>query len=144
MSKAETGKGGVILNFSGLYGVEPFFPSPTLAASYHGIIGLSRSLGYESNFKTTGIRVVTLCPGITNTNFIKDAEKRAFDARSGNHLHNLLNKVKRQKADACAVSAIHVLKYGSSGSVWVVNGSKLYSLNIPSWKKYRVLESQLL
>ncbi|KYB28353.1 Fat body protein 2-like Protein [Tribolium castaneum] len=144
MSKDCSGSGGVILNFSGLHGVKPLFPAPTLSASFHGIIGLSRSFGHETNFKTTGVRVVTLCPGITNTNFIKDAEKRALNEKMANQLQILLCKVKRQNADACGQSAVHVLKYGTSGSVWVVDGSKLYSLNIPDWKKYRILESQLL
>ncbi|XP_044271943.1 15-hydroxyprostaglandin dehydrogenase [NAD(+)]-like [Tribolium madens] len=144
MSKDGTGSGGVILNFSGLHGVKPLFPAPTLSATHHGIVGLSRSFGHETNFKTTGVRVVTLCPGITNTNFIKDAEKRALNEKMASQLQILLCKVKRQKADACAQSAIHVLKYGSSGSVWVVDGSKLYSLNIPDWEKYRILESQLM
>ncbi|KAJ3624961.1 hypothetical protein MTP99_018549 [Tenebrio molitor] len=144
MSKEEAGTGGVILNFSGIHGIKPFYPAPTLSAGHHGVIGLSRSFGHEINFKSSGIRVVTLCPGITRTNFIKDADQRALNERMGKQLKILLCKVKRQKADACALSALHVLKYGSSGSVWVVDGSKLYSLNIPKWKTYRVLESQLL
>ncbi|XP_063920463.1 15-hydroxyprostaglandin dehydrogenase [NAD(+)]-like [Zophobas morio] len=145
MSKEERGSGGVILNFSGLHGgLKPLYPAPTLSAGHHGIIGLSTSFGHEINFKNTAVRVVTLCPGITNTNFVKDAEKRALNERMGSHLHILLRKFKRQKASVCAQSAMHLLKHGKSGSVWVVEGSKLYSLNIPKWKEYRVLESQLI
>lgn len=144
MSKEESGAGGVILNFSGLHGIKPLYPAPTLSASGHGVIGLSRSFGHQYNFKSTGVRIVTLCPGITNTSFIKGAERRTLTERMGSQLHILLSKVKRQKADVCARSALHVLRHGESGSVWVVEGSKLYSLKIPEWKTYRTLESQLL
>ncbi|RZC39429.1 hypothetical protein BDFB_009763, partial [Asbolus verrucosus] len=57
MNKRGTDRGGVILNISILYGIKPL------------------SFGANMNFQKTGIRVVTLCPGITNTNFIKNAEK---------------------------------------------------------------------
>lgn len=144
MSKEHGGRGGVILNFAGLQGLNPLYAAPTLSATHHGVIGLSRSFGDQVNFKNSGIRVVALCPGITNTNFIKDAEKRALNEKMGSYLNILLHKMKRQKSDVCAQSAIHVLKYGPSGSVWVVEASKLYSLNIPNWTQYRVLQSQLL
>lgn len=144
MSKTEGGDGGVILNIAGLYGLKPLSPAPTLSACQHAIVGLSRSCGDVRNSKPTGVRVVTLCPGITDTTFIQNAEKRAYNEHLSKQLAQVLCKSKRQKADVCGQAALYVLKYSPSGGVWVVEGSKLYSCNIPSWKSYSALQSQLM
>lgn len=142
-TQAIMSQNGVILNISGIHGgLKPFYPSPILAASFHGLVGLSRSWGHHKNFERTGVRVVTLCSGISNTKFFKNLENRTLDSIWKKELEDTLQTSKRQQPDACGMAALHVLKHGKSGSVWAVEGSNLYSLKIPKWESYRKLKSQ--
>ncbi|KAJ8942454.1 hypothetical protein NQ318_002667 [Aromia moschata] len=133
---------GVVINLAGTLGLQPVPPSPILAALQSGVIQLSQSLGHDLNFRRTGIRYVALCPGITQTDFSKDVEKRVRTPEEARDLENFLKKAHRQKPDVCAKSVVELIKYGPTGSTWVIEGSRLFYLNLPDWKKHCNLVSQ--
>ncbi|XP_030749256.1 alcohol dehydrogenase 1-like [Sitophilus oryzae] len=137
-------KPGMVLNVVGLSGTEPFSPSPVLAGSFHGVIGYTRSKGHEQNFMRTGIRVVALCSGITESPFTKDVIKKICCPHMSNDLKAYLDEACWQKPEVVAKAIVEVYKCGDSGSVWIVEGSRLFSLKIPDLKAHRVLENQFI
>lgn len=144
MSKDGDDKGGTIINLTGLNGIEPLPPAPTLAASYYGIVGFSRSFGDEIHFNRTNIRVITLCTGFTKTDFLKRINEKSLTEQMGNDFENLIKKSQIQCPSACGEAVLHLLKCADSGSVWICDGSNLYILNIPNWVSYSTLMSQFL
>lgn len=48
---------------------------PVYTSTKYGILGLSRCLGAGSNYKMNKIRILTVCPGFTETNIISHAWK---------------------------------------------------------------------
>ncbi|KAK5642128.1 hypothetical protein RI129_008295 [Pyrocoelia pectoralis] len=138
------GKGGVVINVAGINGVDPLPPAPTLSAAQHAIVGLSKSFGSEIHTGKSGVRVVCFCPGFTSTNFMKNPSNKAMTDILGKELESFINNAKKQGPDPCGHSIVHLIKYGENGSVWVCEGAKLFSLQIPHRKCYSTLIAQYL
>lgn len=137
------GKGGVVVNMSGTGGLLPMAPVPTLSCCYHGIVGLTRSFGDDIHYKASKMRVLCLCPGITSTNFLKK-QNPAMTHDLDKELEKYLKDEKRQNPDVAGLAAIHLIKHGPNGSVWVLEGSRLFMTEIPHWDQYSKLEAQYM
>lgn len=116
------GRGGTIINASSIYGfrIIPFIPY------YHGskyaVIGFSKSMGHEYNYKKTGVRVVVLCPGLTHSNMAANPH-----ARDDESLPDLITEMKNtdwQDADAIGKGTVDIFEKAESGTVWLVEGSR--------------------
>ncbi|XP_018321496.1 15-hydroxyprostaglandin dehydrogenase [NAD(+)]-like [Agrilus planipennis] len=142
ISRANFGGGGVIINMSGVTGLEPLSSAPTLSAEHHAIVGLSRSFGHEMHNKKTGVRVICLCPGFTKTSFIKRVKEKSMCVEYGLALEKEIASAAKQNPDAIGKAAVHVIRHAESGSVWVVEGSKLYQTEIPQRTSYMKLAAQ--
>ncbi|KAF4526585.1 hypothetical protein B566_EDAN015697 [Ephemera danica] len=77
MDKAQ---GGVVVNIASILGLQPFPGAPIYAATKHAVVGLSTSFGDPFHFDRTGVRVVTMCPGVTDTSLISEAHNRQLNA----------------------------------------------------------------
>lgn len=136
---------GIIINIAGLAGVETFYPTPTLSAGFSGIVAFSRCLGHDVMFKGTGVRIVVLCTGATATDFNKESEKFALYRALENPINNYLKSAHWQKVDSVAKSVVILIESANSGSVWVVEDSKLYKVKeFINWKGVAGLEAQFL
>lgn len=138
------GTGGIVVNLTGVHGLEPLSPAPTLAASYHGIVGFSRSFGDETHLKRSGVRVITLCTGFTKTDFLKRIEEKSLTEKMGVDFDTLIKQSKIQSPRACGEAVLYLIKCAQTGSVYVCEGSNLYMLNIPARDRYSTLVSQFL
>lgn len=85
-----------------------------------------------------------LCPGFTKTNFIKNIGQRGMTNVMGKHLESTVKKSKMQKPDVCGQAVVHMIKHGKNGSVWLIEGSRLFLLNIPGTISYSTLVAQYL
>ncbi|KAJ8931872.1 hypothetical protein NQ314_015138 [Rhamnusium bicolor] len=133
---------GVVINIAGNLGLHVFPPSPTMSALQSGIIKFSQGLGHDLNYRKIGIRIIVLCPGITQTKFIQEAEERTLMPEMSKDLEEFLKRAHRQKPEVCGKSVIELIKYGPTGSTWVIEGSNLFYLDFPGWKNYCSLISQ--
>ncbi|KAF5303914.1 hypothetical protein FQA39_LY01699 [Lamprigera yunnana] len=144
VGKEGLGKGGVVINVAGVSGIDALPPAPTISAAQHAIVGLCKSFGTGTHTEKSGVRVICFCPGFTATNFIKNPTSKGMTAQLGKELEVYMNKSKKQGPDPCGYSIVHLIRYGDNGSVWVCEGAKLYSLQIPKRKVYSTLVAQYL
>lgn len=135
---------GVIVNLAGFSGLEPFSPSPPFAGFASGIINFSRSLGHDANYRKFGIRVIALCVGVTQTNILNDVHTLMLTKEMGKDLSDFLKKACGQKPDACAKAVIEVVKFGPTGSVWLIEGSRLFYYGVPDYRSCLNLVSQFV
>ncbi|XP_050299863.1 alcohol dehydrogenase-like [Anthonomus grandis grandis] len=136
--------GGFVLNVCGLPGIEVFSPSPVLAGSFLGVVGYTQSVGHERNSTVSGIRTAALCCGITKSNFSKGVENKVCCSQMGSDLKKYMEDACWQKPDEVGKAVVETLKYAPSGSIWVVEGSRLFSLRLPDLNCFRKLENQFI
>lgn len=78
MGKDKGGKGGIIINIASILGLQPLPSCPIHVATKHFVIGFNRSVGMPYHYSRTGVKVLTLCPGITDTPHLKEASQNAI------------------------------------------------------------------
>lgn len=119
------GIGGTILNMASTYGfmTDQFFP--VYSASKFGVMGFTRSLGHEYNFNKTGVRVIALCPGYTDTPFITAGVKHTLsDDYYDEDLANYMKEQLWNTPDAVGKAAVDILEKAESGEAWKIEGCK--------------------
>ncbi|XP_028029856.1 15-hydroxyprostaglandin dehydrogenase [NAD(+)]-like [Bombyx mandarina] len=116
------GKGGTIINIASIvvHYIDPFFF--TYRGTKFAIMGFSRSLGHEYNYKKNGVRVLTICPGATNTtlisnNFNLDSEDAAALAKE--FQYQII-----QSPDNVGKGAVEIFKNAKTGSSWDIENEK--------------------
>lgn len=135
---------GVVVNLTGLFGLEHFSPSPFFSSFASGVVNFTRGIGHDNNFKRFGVRFAALCTGVTKTNFTVDLEKRMYTREMGKDVVEFLEGACKQSSEACAKAVVEVIKYGPSGSVWVVEGSRLFYYDAPDYREHMTLVSQFV
>lgn len=97
MSIEKNGKGGTIVNIASVVGLSPFFNLPAYTASKHAIVGYTRSLSdpiFEPKF---GIRFILVCPGVTDTSFLKSLDVNGYRKELAAATDDLILKMGKQK-----------------------------------------------
>ncbi|XP_068994074.1 uncharacterized protein [Neodiprion pinetum] len=123
MGKDKGGKGGVIVNTSSTYGVDPVAWSPAYAAAKAGVVGLSRSYGLSYHYDKTGVRVITMCPSFTETQLLSEADdSRLLLFEDAKVALNEINNGLMQKPENVAKAFVYVIRNGKSGSIWLAEG----------------------
>ena len=67
-------KGSVVINCAPSYSLDTMPAMPIFCATKSAVIGFSRSMGDIMHYLRTGVRVVTLCPGITKEEVLLSSE----------------------------------------------------------------------
>lgn len=132
------------MNISGIYGLDPLPQAPTYAACQHAILGFSTSFGDKQHEERSGLRMVALCPGFTRTKLLQNLEKKGMTDLMGRELQKKVDKSKMQKKDACGEAIVHLVKYAATGTVWMVDGSRLFFVERPKRDKCKKLVAQFL
>lgn len=98
MGKNEGGKGGVIVNIASILGLQPLSGCPVYVGTKHFVIGFDRSFGTQLYFDKTGVKVLTMCPGVTDTPLISEAGQKPLDQYQevGTLLHQELQSLPKQ------------------------------------------------
>jgi len=139
MGKDKGGKGGVVVNIASILGLAPLAGSPVYVATKHAVIGLTRSFGLPYHFDRTGVRVIAMCPGVTDTPLISEAHRRQLREDWGDEAGRELDELPKQKPECVAKGMMHLIEKGSSGSIWVAEGGQpVYEVLIPDRQTLRV------
>ncbi|KAF6203180.1 hypothetical protein GE061_003597 [Apolygus lucorum] len=73
MSKENGGNGGTIVNIASLTTFVPWDPIPTYCATKAFVNQFSRSYGRPLHYESTGVKVIAINPGLTDTAIIESA-----------------------------------------------------------------------
>lgn len=79
--KYKTGAEGAIVNISSIIGLEESRSYPIYSATKFAVIGLSKSFGHYTHFEKTKVKVLTLCPGVTDTPLMQQLEDKTLGSR---------------------------------------------------------------
>ncbi|KAF2902910.1 hypothetical protein ILUMI_03276 [Ignelater luminosus] len=127
MSKKTGGNGGVIINMSSIVALQATPACPIYSGTKNFVIGFSRSLGDFYHYNRTGVKVITLCPGVTDTAQPAQAES-SLSHFLFPELRNLFVKevvnVPRQPASSVGLAATSLITKANSGTVWVAEDNK--------------------
>lgn len=123
MRKDKGGKGGTILNISSVAGCEtnPCY-LPVYSATKHAVFGFSKTVGHAENYAVHGVRLVTLCPGCTNTDLY-----RQVVAQEGLVFRDIvadITKLELQEVGDVATAAAEVITKVATGTAWKIVGAK--------------------
>ncbi|KAF4514137.1 UNVERIFIED_CONTAM: hypothetical protein B566_EDAN019194 [Ephemera danica] len=127
MDKAQ---GGVVVNIASILGLQPFPGAPIYAATKHAVDPF--------HFDRTGVRVVTMCPGVTDTSLISEAHNRQLNAEWNKRCGDDLAALPAQKPINVAKGMLHLIREAPNGSVWVAEGGEpVYRVIIPDRRTLR-------
>lgn len=62
----------------------------------------------------------------------------------GRELQKKVAKAMMQKRDACGEAIVHLVKYATTGTVWVIDGSRLFFVDRPKRDKCSKLVAQFM
>ncbi|XP_032680013.1 15-hydroxyprostaglandin dehydrogenase [NAD(+)]-like [Odontomachus brunneus] len=134
MGKHKGGKGGAIVNISSIFGLSSEKCGiPIYCASKYAVTGFSHSL---ANFHyISGVRILTLCPGVTLTPLVTDkTHKRALDFVDLNVFS--LENLPQQTPDNVSRALLHLIQKGENGATWVTEDSQPpYAVDFPHYSK---------
>lgn len=123
MRKDEGGIGGTILNVASIYGflVDPH--APIYKASKYAVMGFTKTLGHEDNYNKSGVRVVAICPGFTETNLFEKAPA-IEDRQDQKDFDEFMKQQPWQTTEAVGKAAVEVFEISQSGTAWKIEGEK--------------------
>ncbi|KAK7873787.1 hypothetical protein R5R35_005774 [Gryllus longicercus] len=137
MGKHEGGSGGTVVNIASIAGLMALPFTPVYIATKHAVVGFSRSCGDPYNVDRTAVRVLTVCPGMTDTPIFKNVKLLAPELEE--ELWKTTPQFPMQTADNVAKAVVHLINNGPSGSVWVSEEEKpAYQLKFPEYPTMRV------
>jgi 15-hydroxyprostaglandin dehydrogenase (NAD) len=139
MGKHKNNKGGVVVNVASKLGLENHSSLPVYCASKHAVVSFVRSM--KEHNKTLGVRIVSLCPGQTNTNMIKPDNLRnsALEFVSQDEIDQLQHPY-IQSPDSVASAIIEIIKRGNEGDVWLAQHDQppFYVSEVTDFEKLRI------
>lgn len=121
MSKEEGGVGGTIINISSTAALTKFPYLPTYNGTKIAVLHFTQCLAMEPFYQTTGIRLLTICFGPTDTPLLQGLEKRAYTEKRGKDFEEIIPRlnIKFQKVESAVNSFIKMFETGSPGSIWL-------------------------
>ncbi|KAI4494059.1 hypothetical protein M0802_009326 [Mischocyttarus mexicanus] len=138
MSMKEGGHGGILVNVSEHMNIGNTAQLPVYAATKHAIIGLSQSLADPDHYEKTRIRVITLCPGLTETGLTVDSPNKLLSRVMKADFVKNLEHIPTQTPYVVAQGLLNVLRFGESGSIWVIeSGRQPYEIYVPDPRTLR-------
>nr|QLI61983.1 alcohol dehydrogenase 5 [Streltzoviella insularis]QLI62143.1 alcohol dehydrogenase 2 [Streltzoviella insularis] len=122
MRKDKGGNGGTIINLASIYGFRVDQYLPIYQASKFAVFGFTKSLGHVYNYNRTGVKVVAICPGFTETK-LTASPKTWPDQQLQADFTKFVAQQAWQKVDAVGNAAVEI--YGKpSGTAWLIEGAK--------------------
>ncbi|XP_057330408.1 15-hydroxyprostaglandin dehydrogenase [NAD(+)]-like [Microplitis mediator] len=138
MGKDQGHNGGVLVNIGQYFDFKTTAQLPVYTATKFAMIGLSQSLGASYHYKRTGVRVMGLCPGLTETALtINSPNRLSSRIMKADFVKNLEN-LSIQTPYIVAKGLMTILRCGESGSIWVIdNGQTPYEVLTPHYKSLK-------
>ncbi|XP_012284688.1 15-hydroxyprostaglandin dehydrogenase [NAD(+)]-like isoform X2 [Orussus abietinus] len=138
MRKDKAGRGGILVNVSQHVDYRSTAQLPVYTATKHAIIGLSLSLSAPFHQERTRVRVLTICPGLTETALtIESPNKLLSRVMKADFVKNL-EQFSIQTPYIVGQGLMSVLRIGESGSIWIIeSGKPPYEVYFPDCRTLR-------
>lgn len=120
MSKHKGGKGGTIINIASSTGLQYTSCLPVYSASKYAVIGFSQAL--KDHYKTTNVRVLTICPFLTKTPIGETAQFLDF---VNMQWHNIIENKDSQSPVDVARAVIKIIQKGENGALWSIQAGEI-------------------
>ncbi|XP_026317166.1 15-hydroxyprostaglandin dehydrogenase [NAD(+)]-like [Hyposmocoma kahamanoa] len=124
MRKDHGGKGGTVINIASIAALIQTPLVPIYCATKSAVLQFSNCIGHKDYYKTTGVRVIAICPGVTNTSILSQQKLGSFDKNIENVMEKKLKEFPMQSPESAARGVIDAYKQGESGSTWLLNADK--------------------
>ncbi|XP_047504853.1 15-hydroxyprostaglandin dehydrogenase [NAD(+)]-like [Pieris napi] len=145
MRTDRSGRGGIIMNTSSAAALMQNRCLPIYFATKSAVLQFSICIGAQENYEKTGVKVMTMCYGVTDTSLLSKEKIKPFDEELTDELYDFINLFPLQSAHSAAMGLIDACKRGDSGSVWLVNDNKPAEDITPVVKKaYGLLTSLVI
>lgn len=134
MGKHKGGKGGTIINIASIFGLSTQnCQAPIYCATKYAVVGFSQCL---ANFHyISNVRVITLCPGFTNTSFITEMFDGRFLDLVDYEVFSSLN-FPHQTVDNVSRALLQLIQTAKNGQIWVSEDNQLpYTVNVPKYSE---------
>ncbi|CAK1592970.1 unnamed protein product [Parnassius mnemosyne] len=118
MRKDKDGKGGAIINMSSVAALEQSPMLPIYYGTKSAVLQFSCCLGLPDYYDRTGVRMITMCFGKTDTALLSEKKIATFDEVIEKNLQKYLGAFQGQKVESAARAVVQACKLGESGSVW--------------------------
>ncbi|KAL0893667.1 hypothetical protein ABMA27_013825 [Loxostege sticticalis] len=124
MRKDRGGKGGTIVNISSIASLfqGPFIP--VYHATKSAVLQFSNCLGMEPTYSRTGVRVITLCFGCTDTSLLTTNKADTYDPELRQPFFDSLDDLPPQTTENAVRGLVDAYKQGASASTWLASGNK--------------------
>ncbi|CAH0553938.1 unnamed protein product [Brassicogethes aeneus] len=144
MGKHNCMMGGAVVNIMSVFGLglEPFYFPITFGSNAFGI-GFTRAMGNEWYFKKSGVRVMGLLPGLTETKMAQ--VRRLMDVRGYQDVGDLRPEIVKmtmdpvQPVENVSKCLMTMLKIGKSGDIFVSEECECYKIIPTSLKEYELI-----
>lgn len=123
MRKDKGGNGGIIINLASIYGYRVDQYLPIYQASKFAVFGFTKSLGHDYNYRRSGVRVIAICPGFTETKLVTEVHM-SNDQKVQNDFDRFLKQQLWQKMESVASATVEVIEKADSGTAWLIEGGK--------------------
>ncbi|XP_012168041.1 15-hydroxyprostaglandin dehydrogenase [NAD(+)]-like [Bombus terrestris] len=138
LSRDQLGHGGTLVNISQHIDIKSTAQLPIYTATKHAIIGLSQSLADSYQYEKTGVRVITLCPGLTETALTVNSPNRLLSRVMKADFVKNLEQLSIQTPYVVAQGLMSILRIAESGTIWVIeNGRSPYEVYVPNPRSLR-------
>lgn len=109
MDKSKGGKGGIILNIASQAGLEPFPGIEGYCATKHAILGFHKALSFNDLYAVTGVAMITLCPGCTETPILENIKS--------------LQGLRVQPVNLVGEYLVNCIEIGKNGAIYFIENS---------------------
>ncbi|KAF5289265.1 hypothetical protein FQA39_LY15195 [Lamprigera yunnana] len=127
MSKLKKGHGGVIVNISSIAALYPNYLVPTYSGTKSFIAAFGCALGTDRYYEHNQIRIMTVCPGATETTLISSFIEYSLDDICPNIQQSYAAEVGEyvmQSPEHVAKSVVTLIAEANNGSIWVIKNGK--------------------
>ncbi|XP_067004654.1 15-hydroxyprostaglandin dehydrogenase [NAD(+)] [Anabrus simplex] len=128
------GPGGIVINNADVLGLQAIPGAPIYSTTKHAVIGAVKNFGDSYHSQRTGIRVVGLCPGVTQTNLVNYAADKQLTPEFGKATLDALSQLPSQRTEIIGRAVLYLIRYAASASVWIIEDSDLFVADIPDRK----------
>lgn len=140
MGKYKGGNGGTIVNMSSVAGLEGIPIAPIYGGTQYAIVGFTQSLKHY--YDKTGIRMLTICPGLTTTAMaarFMSTKEHAMDLLDEETAANAMASMQKQPPEHVASAIIELIEKGNNGAIFVSeNNQPPYAIEVPSYASLKV------